>query len=94
MDDGGDPPTEYRVGPAPWERQEDMYAPYPNAGEFYTPPEVSLLIARLVDPQPGERICDPACGSGSLLIRYMEQVGNNDYSIWGQRATARPGCWR
>ncbi|MCB0037422.1 MAG: SAM-dependent DNA methyltransferase, partial [Anaerolineales bacterium] len=40
-----------------------------KAGEFYTPPEVSELLAELVAPQPNERICDPACGSGSLLIR-------------------------
>ena len=29
-----------------------------KAGEFYTPPEVSTLMARLVDPQPGDEICD------------------------------------
>jgi type I restriction enzyme M protein len=34
-----------------------------KAGEFYTPPEVSTLLAQLLDPQPGERICDPACGA-------------------------------
>src|SRR6266568_4520756 len=33
-----------------------------KAGEFYTPPEVSGLLAVLLDPQPKERICDPACG--------------------------------
>ncbi|GAB5444332.1 MAG: type I restriction-modification system subunit M [Fuerstiella sp.] len=60
-----------------------------KAGEFYTPPEVSQLIARLVDPQPGERICDPACGSGSLLIKCGQQVGQNhqgsqDFSLYGQ----------
>ncbi|WDI39860.1 type I restriction-modification system subunit M [Bremerella sp. P1] len=55
-----------------------------KAGEFYTPPEVSQLIARLVDPQPGERICDPACGSGSLLIKCGQQVGTRDFSLWGQ----------
>ena len=55
-----------------------------KAGEFYTPPEVSQLIARLVDPQPGERICDPACGSGSLLIKCGRQVGSKDFSLWGQ----------
>ena len=27
-----------------------------KAGEFYTPPEVSELLAKLVDPQPGERL--------------------------------------
>jgi type I restriction enzyme M protein len=55
-----------------------------KAGEFYTPPEVSRLIARLVDPKPGERICDPACGSGSLLIRCGQQVGSKDFSLYGQ----------
>ena len=55
-----------------------------KAGEFYTPPEVSQLIARLVEPKPGERICDPACGSGSLLIKCGKQVGSKDFSLWGQ----------
>ena len=47
-----------------------------KAGEFYTPPEVSELLAELVDPQPGDSICDPACGSGSLLIKSVRQVGS------------------
>jgi type I restriction enzyme M protein len=55
-----------------------------KAGEFYTPPEVSELLARLVDPKPGERICDPTCGSGSLLIKCARQVGSNDYALYGQ----------
>lgn len=57
-----------------------------KAGEFYTPPEVSTLLARLLAPQPGERICDPACGSGSLLIRCAKQVGNRDFSLHGQES--------
>ncbi len=40
-----------------------------SAGEFYTPREVAILIARLIEPQPGERIYDPCCGSGGLLIK-------------------------
>ena len=52
-----------------------------KAGEFYTPPEVSELLAALVDPQPGERICDPACGSGSLLIKCAKHVGTDDYAL-------------
>ena len=55
-----------------------------KAGEFYTPPEVSILLAKLVDPQPGDRICDLACGSGSLLIRCANEVGSDDYSLYGQ----------
>jgi len=57
-----------------------------KAGEFYTPPEVSLLLAELLDPQPGERICDPACGSGSLLTKCAQHVGGNDYAAYGQEA--------
>lgn len=58
-----------------------------KAGEFYTPAEVSELIAELIDPQPGERICDPACGSGSLLIKcgyHLINKGSRDFSLFGQ----------
>lgn len=55
-----------------------------KAGEFYTPAEVSTLLAKLVDPQPGNRIADPACGSGSLLIKVGREVGNNNFSLYGQ----------
>jgi type I restriction enzyme M protein len=57
-----------------------------KAGEFYTPPEVSILLARLVDPQPGNRICDPACGSGSLLIRVGKEVGSDNFFLAGQES--------
>ena len=58
-----------------------------KAGEFYTPAEVSELIAELIAPQPSERIYDPTCGSGSLLIKCATQVkksGSSNYSIYGQ----------
>jgi type I restriction enzyme M protein len=40
-----------------------------SAGEFYTPPEVARLMARILDPQPGMTVYDPACGSAGLLIK-------------------------
>lgn len=40
-----------------------------SAGEFYTPREVGLLMAYILDPEEGEEIYDPACGSGGLLIK-------------------------
>ena len=55
-----------------------------KAGEFYTPSDVSTLLAKLVDPQPGNRICDPTCGSGSLLIKVAKEVGSNNFSLYGQ----------
>jgi type I restriction enzyme M protein len=55
-----------------------------KGGEFYTPEQVSELLAKLLAPKKGSRICDPTCGSGSLLIQVAEQVGDNDYSLFGQ----------
>lgn len=55
-----------------------------KAGEFYTPAEVSETLARLVNPQDGDRICDPTCGSGSLLIKAAKQVGTKNFSLFGQ----------
>ncbi|WOA30904.1 type I restriction-modification system subunit M [Alloalcanivorax xenomutans] len=54
-----------------------------KAGEFYTPHKVSELVAKLAAPKPGDRICDPACGSGGLLIEAAREVGNRDYALFG-----------
>lgn len=43
-----------------------------KGGEFYTPAEVSELLARLVKPRENDRIYDPTCGSGSLLIKVAK----------------------
>jgi len=42
-----------------------------SAGEFYTPSEVAILMARILDPEPGKEVYDPCCGSGGLLIKYF-----------------------
>jgi type I restriction enzyme M protein len=55
-----------------------------KGGEFYTPDGVSELLAKLLAPKKGSRICDPTCGSGSLLIQVGDQVGDNDFSLYGQ----------
>ena len=61
-----------------------------KAGEFYTPPEVSQLMARLIDPQEGDEICDPTCGSGSLLMKCGQLIrsrsGSKKYALYGQEA--------
>ncbi len=62
-----------------------------KAGEFYTPPEVSDLIADLLEPQEGDDICDPACGSGSLLMKCGRKIrerfnGSKKYALYGQEA--------
>ncbi|MCH9758225.1 MAG: type I restriction-modification system subunit M [Proteobacteria bacterium] len=55
-----------------------------KGGEFYTPNEVSTLLAKLVAPTEGNRIYDPTCGSASLLIKAAKEVGNNNFAIYGQ----------
>ena len=55
-----------------------------KGGEFYTPGEVSELLAKLLSPKEGSRICDPTCGSGSLLIQVGDAVGKENFSLYGQ----------
>lgn len=55
-----------------------------KAGEFYTPAEVSTLLAMLVEVEEGNRISDPTCGSASLLIRAGKQVKSKNVSLYGQ----------
>jgi type I restriction enzyme M protein len=55
-----------------------------KAGEFYTPAAASKLLAKLAGAKPGNTICDPACGSGSLLIRAAEEVGSDNFALYGQ----------
>ena len=53
-----------------------------SAGEFYTPREVAVLMARLLEPEPGMKVYDPTCGSGGLLIkchlRLLETHGKEE----------------
>jgi type I restriction enzyme M protein len=52
-----------------------------SAGEFYTPREVTWLMANILHPAPGDEIYDPACGSGGLLIKsaleFRERYGKD-----------------
>ncbi len=40
-----------------------------SAGEFYTPMEVGLIMAKIMDAEPGMNVYDPCCGSAGLLIK-------------------------
>ena len=45
-----------------------------NAGEYYTPRAVTQFIVDMVDPKLGEKILDPACGTGGFLICTLENL--------------------
>ncbi|MBQ7256730.1 MAG: type I restriction-modification system subunit M [Abditibacteriota bacterium] len=55
-----------------------------KAGSFYTPAAVSQLMANIVNVQGGERVYDPTCGSGSLLIKAAKKQDLKNVSIYGQ----------
>ena len=40
-----------------------------SAGEFYTPKEVGMVMAKIMNPEPGMTVYDPCCGSAGLLIK-------------------------
>ncbi len=52
-----------------------------NAGEYYTPRAVTQFMVDILDPQLGDKILDPACGTGGFLTCTIEhlnkQVKNN-----------------
>ncbi|MDB5033127.1 MAG: type restriction-modification system, subunit [Chlorobi bacterium] len=61
-----------------------------NAGkkgdEFYTPTEVGRLLGKLLNPGPGNQICDPVIGSGSLAIAVASEIGDCNFKIYGQES--------
>lgn len=59
-----------------------------KGGEFYTPAEVSTLLAKLVEPKENDRIYDPACGSGSLLLKAAKEVKDKKVSVYGQESNS------
>lgn len=60
-----------------------------KGGEFFTPSEVSILLAKLVQAKESDKIYDPTCGSGSLLIKASKEVGNTNFAIYGQEKNAQ-----
>lgn len=59
-----------------------------SKGQFYTPAEVSRVMAKLLRIDELDRaehtIYDPTCGSGSLLLRALAEASNPRVSIFGQ----------
>lgn len=71
-----------------------------KGGEFYTPRGVVQLIVQLIKPEPKQKVYDPTCGSGGMLIeaaKYVAEqpngkVGNNiNISLSGQEKNL--GTW-
>ena len=55
-----------------------------KGGEFFTPSQVSKLVAELVAPKENDRIYDPTCGSGGLLLKAYNKVPSHKVAVYGQ----------
>lgn len=60
-----------------------------KGGEFFTPSQVSELVAQLVKPRENDRIYDPTCGSGGLLLKAYRKVPSGKVAIYGQELNAQ-----
>jgi type I restriction enzyme M protein len=69
-------------------------------GQFRTPRHIIAMIVALVDPQPGHRICDPACGTAGFLIAAFDHIRRHHTSkaelAKGQHSgdLLKPAQWR
>jgi type I restriction enzyme M protein len=62
-----------------------------KAGEFFTPAQVSKLVAKLALPKAGHRIADITAGSGNLLLRCAKEIidiGSFNFSLYGQESNS------
>lgn len=58
-----------------------------KAGEFYTPRSVVRLMVDILDPQEGETVYDPACGTGGMLlaaVAHVQDRGGDPRTFYGK----------
>ncbi len=68
-----------------------------RGGEYFTPKSIVKLIVEILEPRPGERVYDPACGSGGMFVqaeKFIESHGGKafDISVYGQELNQN--TWR
>jgi len=49
-----------------------------NYGEFYTPRALTEFMTEMINPRLGEKVLDPACGTGGFLTSTIENIKNQD----------------
>lgn len=52
-----------------------------KSGEFYTPRAITQFITHILDPQLGEKVLDPACGTGGYLTAVIENISKKVSSV-------------
>ncbi len=51
-----------------------------DGGQFFTPREVIRAVVKVVDPEPGETVYDPCCGTGGFLAQAYEHMAGGELS--------------
>lgn len=49
-----------------------------ESGQYYTPDDVALVMSDWFNSQVGENICDVACGTGKLILTYLDLIGKEN----------------
>ena len=52
-------------------------------GQFFTPRNVIRMMVEMLDPKPGQKILDPACGSGGFLVVALTHVRRSSFDEKG-----------
>ena len=52
-----------------------------KSGQYYTPDDVALIMSEWLSKCEGENICDVACGTGKLILTYLEYIGEKQENI-------------
>lgn len=60
----------YEIGLAIQDKQQKK-----NNGQYYTPDDVAFVMSGWFDSLEGENICDVACGTGKLVLTYLDYIG-------------------
>lgn len=63
-------------------------------GQFFTPRTIVDFMVSILDPQEGEYVCDPCCGSGGFLIKTFEYVRERiEKGIESQKEAIKQQCY-
>lgn len=60
-----------------------------KSGEFYTPRAITEFITEIVDPQLGEKVLDPSCGTGGYLTASIEHLKKQANSVEERKSIAK-----
>jgi len=64
-----------------------------GAGQYFTPRSLIAAMVEVVAPQPGETICDPACGTGGFLLAAHDFIAKNPKLDRAQKKQLKSGTF-